>query len=309
MDLTLIDKAIEEYKPLLKENDNRRLSFFRGLWQLQHDYATKVQADLNHVLPASEQILNWYWDEKPLFLMVPLTINKELFLSSLTSSEYIAGNAGLSDDAVSTLRTFDWNKLIKEVELDQAGYDPSLWLNTAIEVAVSQSSPKNAAAETLTNKAGALGIALKCALKPMLEPAAKLAMAHYVPDKERYESNTKPLRCPVCGGHAALGYVGHTPSSEGNGRMLYCTTCGANWEFERIRCAHCGTQNQSKLHYFHAEDDPAHRLYLCDECKSYLRTSILSELKVPFCMEVEDVVMARLDHIANNVKMKSDRKD
>jgi FdhE protein len=312
MDLTLIDQAIKAYQPLLNENDRKRLEFFRGLWELQQGYISQMQSTLNYELPESEQVLSWYWDEKPLFLMAPLTIDKELFLSALSDcTTYIADNAGLSEEAVSTLRAFDWSKLIESVGLEQAGYDPGLWLSVAFAAAVEQVHSETTAQAQQGNAqdTGALGIVLNCALRPMLEPAAKQAMTLYAPDRESYENHTKPLRCPVCGGHAGLCYVGNTPSSEGAGHMLYCTTCSANWEFERIRCAHCGTQNQSKLHYFHVEDDTAHRLYLCDECSSYLRTTFLSDLKAPFCMEVEDVVMAKLDHVANHAHIRPNRKD
>ncbi|HBT95914.1 MAG TPA: hypothetical protein DEB24_07495 [Coriobacteriia bacterium] len=310
MDLNLIEQASEAYEPQLGDNDRARMSFFKGLWKLQQEYVERAQASLDHALPGEEQLLAWYWDEKPLFLMAPLTINEELFLSALKDcAGYVADNAGVADEAVSVLRGFDWKKLLNEVGLEQAGYDPGSWLVGAVEAAAKLIATQASTVEAGVDEAGAVGIVLSCALKPMLEPAAKQAMSHYKPDRDAYESHAKPLRCPVCGGHAGLAYVGDTPSGEGKGRMLYCTTCTAHWEFERIRCAHCGTQSQGKLHYFHVEGDPAHRLYLCDECSSYLRTAFLSELPTAFCMEVEDVIMARLDHVANSVAIKSQRKD
>lgn len=310
MDLNLIERASAVYESELNDNDRKRLDFFKGLWKLQQGYVEQAQASLDYELPTEEQVLAWYWDEKPLFLMAPLTIDEQLFLSALAAcTTYVADNAGLTDEAVAILRGFDWKQLLDEVGLEQPGYDPGLWLNNAIAAAVNLISAQTTSVEAGINDAGAVGIVLNCALKPLLEPVATKAMGYYKPDKESYESHSKPLRCPVCGGRAGLAYVGDTPSSDGKGRMLYCTTCTAHWEFERIRCAHCGTQNQSKLHYFHVEDDSAHRLYLCDECSSYLRTAFLSELKAPFSMEVEDVIMARLDHVANHVHIKSQRKD
>lgn len=60
----------------------------------------------------------------------------------------------------------------------------------------------------------------------------------------------------------------------------------------------CGTHNQSHLHYFNEERDFAHRLQSCDECGQYQRMVMQDEAPGPAVMEVEDVVMAKLDRIA-----------
>ncbi|WP_371298187.1 formate dehydrogenase accessory protein FdhE [Paraeggerthella sp.] len=73
---------------------------------------------------------------------------------------------------------------------------------------------------------------------------------------------------------------------------------GTAWDFERVRCARCGTQNQAHLHYFNVEGDDAHRIATCDECGGYVRTVYQEDVLAPFSFEVEDVVMARLDLIA-----------
>lgn len=102
----------------------------------------------------------------------------------------------------------------------------------------------------------------------------------------------------MCGTPASAAFVGETDAVDGRGRLLYCSTCGTQWAFDRIRCACCGTQSQTKLHYFHVEGDDAHRLQNCEECGDYMRTVFQDSLKVPLSMEVEDIVMANLDAIA-----------
>ena len=142
---------------------------------------------------------------------------------------------------------------------------------------------------------------LSFALRPMLQSAAASIMKELSATvKEGNTLHDKPLSCPVCGSKATASYVGETPSSQGKGRMLYCGTCGTEWEFERIRCASCGTQNQGHLNYFHVEGDEAHRLHNCKECGDYMRTVFQDEIEVPFVFEVEDVVMARLDMVAHD---------
>ena len=67
-----------------------------------------------------------------------------------------------------------------------------------------------------------------------------------------------------------------------------------------MRCARCGTRNQAHLHFFNIEGDDAHRIATCDECGGYMRTLYSDDALAPCSYEVEDVVMARLDAIAND---------
>jgi FdhE protein len=122
---------------------------------------------------------------------------------------------------------------------------------------------------------------------------------------EGNKTHNKPVMCPSCGAYASAAYVGPTPSDNGNGRMLYCASCGTQWEYERLRCAHCGLQSPEKLNYFHVEGDDVHRLQMCSECGYYLRTVFLENLKVPFSFEVEDVILARLDKVAHDSRFQS----
>jgi FdhE protein len=227
--------------------------------------------------------------------MSPVVIDKDELIAALEEcAAYLADNAGLAEEAVAQLRSFGWRALIERSDVTKAGRDPAAWLAVTEELAL-------AADESLI---APIGIVLACAVRPLLETvAAKIMESLQVTDSSHM--HVRPLRCPACGGHASVGFVGPTRSSEGNGRMLYCSTCATTWEFERLRCAHCGSQNQGKLHYFHIEGDSAHRLHLCDECGSYLRTVFANELAAPLSYEVEDVIMARLDMVAHDRRFTS----
>ena len=136
------------------------------------------------------------------------------------------------------------------------------------------------------------------ALRPLIEgPAARVsaALADACAD-----GGARPLACPVCGSAPALAHVGGETSTAGRGRRLACLQCGTSWEFERVRCARCGTTAQTSLHFYHVEGDDAHRLATCDECGGYLRTLYAADALAPVAYEVEDVVMARLDAIARD---------
>ena len=140
---------------------------------------------------------------------------------------------------------------------------------------------------------GAMAAAL--ALRAFLEgPATAVERAL----REAGADEPHSVRCPVCGGEAAVAQVSGAPAGQGRAKRLWCAQCGCAWEFERVRCVRCGTQNQSRLHYFNLEGDEAHRLATCDECGGYTRTVYEEDALAPFSFEVEDVVMAKLDLVA-----------
>lgn len=103
------------------------------------------------------------------------------------------------------------------------------------------------------------------ALRVFFDQAAADAckqMDKLVPDTVHFE---RSLTCPVCGLNASLAGVGAT-QNHGNVKRLYCSCCGGSWQFERIRCAMCGTEAVSDLQYVHPHDDDKHRLHVCSAC-------------------------------------------
>ncbi len=103
----------------------------------------------------------------------------------------------------------------------------------------------------------------------------------------------RPLRCPVCGGPAAIAAVVGTMRN-GNVKKLYCTCCGASWKFERIRCAVCGDEAVSDLSYVHDEADEAHRLHVCRSCGAAMPTVFAGE-ELNFNPDVEGIEMSALE--------------
>ena len=61
---------------------------------------------------------------------------------------------------------------------------------------------------------------------------------------------------------------------ERGARLLHCARCDTWWSFDRVTCPFCG-QTDSML--YHASKDKAHRLYVCQSCKRYLKTVDLRE--------------------------------
>lgn len=300
MDIQRIDAAIEAYGKTLGKSDVDRLELFKGLLFIQNRHAEAAAKRCSYALPDPAAAEEWYWNQKPFFLMAPASIDADALVSSLEDcSRYLADHAGLPAETAEALRSFDIRGLVEKTDLSLAGSDPAAYIDAACEAARTGADAPSAPVD-------ALALALAFALRPLLEPAAQAAMGQ-TDLKQVNENHNRPRSCPVCGGLPAAAAVGETPSGAANGKMLYCALCGTAWEFERIRCARCGTQNQGKLHYFHVEGDDAHRLYLCDACGEYTRTVFKSDLRAPFAFEVEDVVMAKLDMVANDPRFAANR--
>jgi len=86
--------------------------------------------------------------------------------------------------------------------------------------------------------------------------------------------------CPICGGSPDFAFL----DKERGSRWLLCSRCDTEWIFQRLECPCCGTQDQKALAYF-SDDKGLYRLYVCEQCKQYLKTIDLrqteSEVSLP----------------------------
>ncbi len=107
-------------------------------------------------------------------------------------------------------------------------------------------------------------MAVGFALAPYLQRAAEVI----VPRLDR--SLWRQGYCPVCGGVPNFGLL----EDETGARKLMCSRCASLWQYPRIGCPFCGaTEAQS----YYGSEDGLHRLYVCSECKRYLKTVDLRE--------------------------------
>lgn len=299
MDMERIASALEAYKARLEEKDCRPLELFEGIWEIQGRHSALAAEKSAYPLPSTEAAEHWYWQERPFLLMAPVGIDRDAFVAALEDiSCYLADNGGLEERTAKSMRSFDWHGLVDSTDAALAGHDPQAYADTFCALAEEHSGS--------ALQPEVAFVVLRLALRPMLEHATSALMASLGSVLRKGNlAHSKPLHCPGCGSEAAAAFVGETPSVQGNGRLLYCGTCGTSWEFERIRCPRCGTRNQGRLHYFHIEGDEAHRLQACDECGGYTRTVFQESLDAPFAFEVEDLVMTPLDRVANDPRFES----
>ncbi|MFH1962157.1 MAG: formate dehydrogenase accessory protein FdhE [bacterium] len=102
--------------------------------------------------------------------------------------------------------------------------------------------------------------------------------------------------CPMCGNKPQMARL----QKEDGKRFLQCGICSTQWQFMRIKCIYCGTEDQNDLRFFWADDDSPYRVDFCRKCKGYIKT--IDERK---CQEggeinlfIEDLSTAYLDILA-----------
>ena len=309
MDFRRIDAAIASYASRGDEVLNARLTFFRALWEIQDSYASKAastsgcQLDCERAHDVFEQVDPNVNPEKvfPLLEHMPMSIDKNLFIGAVKDLSHLFTTQESFDPCVkSTLMAFDWETFISQLSLELAGANPSAFLDSAMTLL-----EEMVAKDERIERPGFIITVLSLAVRAMLDGYAYDLMHAYMdtcPHETYYMDRLS--YCPVCGSDATASYVGPTEADHGNSKELWCSQCGSRWDYGRIRCPHCLTTDQDKLHYLNVEGDEEHRVYICDKCHTYMRTYFespnVSIFATPFSFEVEDVVMANLDLVAQD---------
>lgn len=101
--------------------------------------------------------------------------------------------------------------------------------------------------------------------------------------------------CPVCGHWPTFGYL----PAEGEKRILRCGACTTTWAFARIRCPFCLAEDAEKLAYITVDNNEALPVYVCEECKRYLKHR-REERGATGDAEADYFLTAPLDYVATN---------
>lgn len=125
-------------------------------------------------------------------------------------------------------------------------------------------------------------MAVGFALAPYLQNAGEAVLPHL--DLTLWKQGY----CPVCGGRPNFSVL-----EEGTGaRMLMCSRCASQWRFARTECPFCDSVERPS--YFEGEEG-LHRLYVCSECKSYLKAVDLRKARRVVIPMVERLLTVGMD--------------
>jgi len=125
-----------------------------------------------------------------------------------------------------------------------------------------------------------------------LQPSL-LAIAASVAEKNAMQ-NWQHGYCPVCGGLPAMAAL---VGEEGK-REALCSFCGHFWQLPRLLCPFCETDKQEDLRYFYGEGEDVYRVYVCEQCKGYIKVADTREKGNAQTLAVEDIVTTHLDLLA-----------
>ncbi len=126
------------------------------------------------------------------------------------------------------------------------------------------------------------------AISPSLQAGATQLNSYL---KEAPEYNTG--YCPVCGNTPDFSYF------DGEGKKnLVCSFCSHTWRTRRMGCVFCESNDADLQNYFFSDEEKEYRVYLCDECRRYLKTVDLRQLHRTFVPKLEQIATLHLDMIA-----------
>lgn len=276
-----IDRALAQYADIDDAAVAESLTVFGALLKAAAD----LSAGLEQAEPewSKEELQQAIEGKQALLSLGRLTIDREAFERGLKHLAAVYEQAAeLDDEGRALCAQVDWSDYATESLMAVAQTDPMAYLQ-----AVETLSPDENLLDLYILPI--VGFTLRAFLDATATAASKELDA-VIPDTVHIE---RSLTCPVCGSGAAVAAVVETMRN-GNIKKLYCTCCGANWKFERIRCAVCGDEAVSDLTYVHDDKDDKHRLHVCKACQSAMPTVFAGD-EMRFCPDVESIVMSSLE--------------
>ena len=283
---TLREKAIEGY---LQRNDGID---WRGLMTYANtmfDVRDSISVPQTTYSFNGTEARKLFDEHEPYLSVHPLSIDPEAFRENCKAIGLAFIDKGLitAPEHIDFVNSIDWSRLTDET-IAIGGKDPSLFFEVANkDLGVSED---NADAQAVL--AGLFINLLRAYLNPIGEEETEALRK-----LDEVSVRDKPLLCPTCGSRAAISSVREAEGTQSNERQLFCSCCGTVWPFERVRCAVCGSTNSDKLKYYYADEDPAHRIHVCETCGGNMPTVFQNAMKGAMNYDIELIVMGIVQNI------------
>lgn len=109
--------------------------------------------------------------------------------------------------------------------------------------------------------------------------------------------NDHAYQCPFCGYRPDMAVI--VAGMDGK-RYLHCALCEHRWQYRRIACAICGTEDAASLEYFSSDDESRYRIDACTVCGGYIKTVRMAKFEdIEECdFTVENIITPHLDSAA-----------
>lgn len=125
-------------------------------------------------------------------------------------------------------------------------------------------------------------LALGFSLAPFLQRAAEAIVPHLE------LLLWSQMHCPVCGGEPNFALLEETRGA----RQLMCSRCNTLWLYPRVGCPYCDSQEKQT---YYPSKDGVYRLYVCPQCRRYLKTMDLRGVYREVYPEVERLLTVGMD--------------
>lgn len=287
MDISKIESCSQAYIQNLPNQSKAQLALFNALWGIMA--RTSAQAALTSFTPDVARLENDLREGLPFMSDCPIEVDAQSLADVVELLTQCLVESGVYQEEIcDALRAIDMRMLIATSDMDLASVNPEQYLNSLVEIM----SNYGFDGSHVTVLVGLVSFGLRA-----LQESAANIMVKSV-DKSLFDS-AHSLSCPVCGGRPTLAILTRQKNASATGRKLACLQCGTEWEFDRIRCPHCGTDDVHKLGFRTLKSDNAHRIDYCENCGNYIRTAVVETANSPYSIDVEDCVMAALDSYAD----------
>ncbi len=141
------------------------------------------------------------------------------------------------------------------------------------------------AAQSLEVHDQALSFFCYNSIKPSLELGVQ-QLETYLDPERAWEKGY----CPVCGTSPVISIL-----SRSGQRKLVCGFCWHRWAAQRLACPFCGNTDVKTLSYFFSESEKECRVYVCEQCRKYLKSVDSREIDRPLIAELEHMASLHFD--------------
>lgn len=286
-----IERALDRYRAFKDEDVRRRLAIFGPL--ILEAAAISNELDDEDVVverepTADETIAASKPNGTPLLRAGFVRINADSFCRCAKHlGSVLLKSLELDEKLGSAAQHFDYAPYCTEALVRTASENPHGYLEAVVKLWDSGDAD-----EALLDifVLPVLGETLRAYLTRFAEKASGLLER----SEEQKPSYSRTNTCFCCGSEPDIAAVVET-TLRGNVKKLFCSTCGASWLYERIRCVRCGNDVVSELTYISDEADDMHRMHVCSKCGGAMPTLFAMGDELTFSADIEAIVLTGLE--------------
>ena len=239
-----IERALQRYRAYKDEDVRTRLEIFGPLLLEAAALSNSLTDEDSTIVrePTEAEILAAAKGGATLLSLDLVRIRPDSFKAGLERlGKVLLGTLKLDEKLHAEAEAFDWTPFASADFVDAASLSPQDALVMAGKLT-----------EGIDEALAAVWVfpVLGMTIRAFLDKFARDASQALARTETGAPSFDRRTTCFCCGSEPDIAAVAAT-TNRGNVKKLYCSTCGASWSFERIRCARCGDEAMSDLSYVH----------------------------------------------------------